>query len=256
MGTAILVRKLQTISRAMSSQSKLPLSALPLPPTSHILTRNLTPDPNTPSPPGLRKVQQENPSIQRRARVLAPQSHFSYVAPLPIPFPFRIFPEEGEEVTDKAAFIEKWLSARESVHEADDSSQKTSSQLTVYYPKNRDQPLELIGLSETGLRDCVPHLHVGDAFDILGPAALSEPATNGHAHTETSSEDVANRQELIDVLSGHAMLMNVSEDAETQWAPWSLRYSGHQFGNWAGQLGDGRSISIRASFSWSSLRRG
>jgi hypothetical protein len=35
------------------------------------------------------------------------------------------------------------------------------------------------------------------------------------------------------------------EDADVPFAPWSLRYSGHQFGVWAGQLGDGRAISIR-----------
>ncbi|KAJ7608138.1 hypothetical protein DFH06DRAFT_946492, partial [Mycena polygramma] len=27
-------------------------------------------------------------------------------------------------------------------------------------------------------------------------------------------------------------------------APWAVRYSGHQFGTWAGQLGDGRATSI------------
>jgi uncharacterized protein YdiU (UPF0061 family) len=36
-----------------------------------------------------------------------------------------------------------------------------------------------------------------------------------------------------------------SDDADVPFAPWSLRYSGHQFGAWAGQLGDGRAISIR-----------
>lgn len=249
MKAVLPVHKLQVISRTMSSYTRVPLSALPLPPTSHILTRNLTPDPNTPSPPDLHKVQQENPSIQRRARVIAPQSHFSHLVPFPVPFPFSIVPEEGEEVTDKAAFIEKWLAARESVHEVEGSSQKASSHLKIYYPKDRDQPLELIGLSETGLRDCVPHLHVGDAFDVLGHPALSEPVANGHDCPEASPEDIANRHELIDILSGHATLMNISEDEEKQWAPWSLRYSGHQFGNWAGQLGDGRAISIRVCTS-------
>jgi uncharacterized protein YdiU (UPF0061 family) len=57
------------------------------------------------------------------------------------------------------------------------------------------------------------------------------------------------RQELIDVLSGHAVLMS-SDSADTNsltinFAPWSSRYSGHQFGTWAGQLGDGRAISVR-----------
>ena len=38
--------------------------------------------------------------------------------------------------------------------------------------------------------------------------------------------------------------LDLGEDAQTPYAPWSLRYSGHQFGVWAGQLGDGRAISI------------
>ncbi|OBZ72114.1 hypothetical protein A0H81_07825 [Grifola frondosa] len=41
--------------------------------------------------------------------------------------------------------------------------------------------------------------------------------------------------------------MSTDGDANTHWAPWSLRYSGHQFGVWAGQLGDGRAISILAT---------
>ncbi|EEB86647.1 hypothetical protein MPER_16324, partial [Moniliophthora perniciosa FA553] len=32
-----------------------------------------------------------------------------------------------------------------------------------------------------------------------------------------------------------------------EFAPWSLRYSGHQFGSWAGQLGDGRAITVLVS---------
>ncbi|KAG9093784.1 hypothetical protein FS749_013736 [Ceratobasidium sp. UAMH 11750] len=42
--------------------------------------------------------------------------------------------------------------------------------------------------------------------------------------------------------------MHVPEGAEEKgYAPWSLRYSGHQFGSWAGQLGDGRAISLLAT---------
>ncbi|KAK7690814.1 hypothetical protein QCA50_005914 [Cerrena zonata] len=41
--------------------------------------------------------------------------------------------------------------------------------------------------------------------------------------------------------------MNVDDGSSSPWAPWSLRYSGHQFGTWAGQLGDGRAISILAT---------
>ncbi len=28
------------------------------------------------------------------------------------------------------------------------------------------------------------------------------------------------------------------------YAPWSLCYAGHQFGQWAGQLGDGRAVTL------------
>jgi uncharacterized protein YdiU (UPF0061 family) len=39
------------------------------------------------------------------------------------------------------------------------------------------------------------------------------------------------------------------DEADVSFAPWSLRYSGHQFGAWARQLGDGRAISIRTCLS-------
>lgn len=120
---------------------------------------------------------------------------------------------------------------------------------------HRDTPLELIGLSETALRDCVPHLDVGDSFAVLGaPSLASEFDDAGDPQPSDISEAVAARQDLIDVLSGHCVLMSpVEEDAigdsaehtKVPFAPWSLRYSGHQFGSFAGQLGDGRAISIR-----------
>jgi len=57
-------------------------------------------------------------------------------------------------------------------------------------------------------------------------------------------EVVDARQDLIDVLSGQFALMS-EDNGGVPFAPWSLRYSGHQFGSWAGQLGDGRAITIR-----------
>lgn len=225
--------------------SKASISALPLPPTNHLLIHNLTPDPHTESPSAFRKVQQESPSLQRRARLLAPPAHFSYVSPCPIAFPYQISPAEGEVVTDKQSFIETWLSEREALTERESTS-SNSSHLKIYYPKEgkRDQKLELIGLSETGLRDCLPHLHVGDAFDLLGSPTLTRANEEESAPSVSSEGDQCARRDLVDVLSGHASLLS-PEDAATEWAPWSLRYSGHQFGVWAGQLGDGRAISIR-----------
>ncbi|KAI0693124.1 hypothetical protein BC835DRAFT_1416119 [Cytidiella melzeri] len=228
----------------MSTSAKLPITSLPLPPPSHTLTKNLTPDPTATSPAEFQQIQRERPSAQRRARLLAADAHFSYVAPCPIFFPYRVVPEEGEEVTDsnQAAVIERWLSAREALKEREDV--QPSNGLHLFYPAAaREQKRELIGLSETGLRDCLPHLDVGDAFNLLGTPRLSKDA---EAQEQSETENVA-RQLLVDVLSGHATLLNAQEDMNESWAPWSLRYSGHQFGTWAGQLGDGRAISILAS---------
>ncbi|KAI0342905.1 UPF0061-domain-containing protein [Trametopsis cervina] len=227
----------------MSTSSKLPLGSLPLPPATHTLTKNLTPDPLATSPKEFNKLQHERPSLQRRARLVDRNAHFSYVAPCPLPFPFRIAPEEGEEVTDKSAFIEQWLSTREALAGEEGDIQRPSG-LHSFYPAKRDESRELLALSDTCLQDCLPHLDVGDAFDILGTPRLSKAEEQNQ---ETPRPDSAARKELIDVLSGHATLMNISEDANESWAPWSLRYSGHQFGNWAGQLGDGRAISILAT---------
>ncbi|GAW09091.1 UPF0061-domain-containing protein [Lentinula edodes] len=58
---------------------------------------------------------------------------------------------------------------------------------------------------------------------------------------------------MIDVLGGRAVLMSQdypkseSRPERGGFAPWSHRYSGHQFGTWAGQLGDGRAVSILAT---------
>jgi uncharacterized protein YdiU (UPF0061 family) len=41
---------------------------------------------------------------------------------------------------------------------------------------------------------------------------------------------------LVDALAGNALLPGMQ--------PWASNYGGHQFGHWAGQLGDGRAISL------------
>ncbi|KAI0087284.1 hypothetical protein BDY19DRAFT_986070 [Irpex rosettiformis] len=227
----------------MSTPTKVPLGSLPLPLSSHTLTKNLTPDRTAASPKAFRQVQHSQPSTQRRARLLSPETHFSYVAPNPLPFPFKIVPEEGEDVSpaNQAELIERWLAAREALQEKDITER--SNGLRLHFPAGREQPRELIGLSETGLRDCLPHLDVGDAFDLLGLPRLTKDPTN----EEPQETENPARRELIDILSGYATLINVEEDVDKSWAPWSLRYSGHQFGTWAGQLGDGRAISILAT---------
>ena len=231
----------------MSSLARYPISALPLPPPSKLLIHNLTPDPSTPSVSAFKYALSNNPSIQRRGRIIDPKSHFSHVSPFPLPFPYEIEPPENPgDAFDKEEYVEQWLAEREALHEA--AVERTESDadevLQKLYPANRHNDMELLALSDTGLRDCLPHLDVGDAFEILG-----KPSLLGHddpwQEQAEGSKAAATRQELIDVLGGHAMLIS-GDDADVPFAPWSLRYSGHQFGAWAGQLGDGRAISIRA----------
>lgn len=232
-------------SHTMANIPKFPISSLPLPPRSHSLTKNLTPDPLSPSAALFHNTQREKPSLQRRARLLDADAHFSFVSPFPSPFPYRIPPPEGVEPIDQTTLIEKWLAAREPTEERTKTTE--DAPLRKLYPDPSavgERPVQLIGLSETGLRDCLPHLDVGDAFSLLGTPSLLP------SHQEEVAEadaDNAARQDLLEVLSGTAMLANYDVDPDKGWAPWSLRYSGHQFGVWAGQLGDGRAISLLAT---------
>ena len=259
--------------RYTMNSTKYPISALPLVPKSQLLINNLTPDTYTPNPHAFRtKVLTETPSLQRRARVYAISHtlsvtrilialflqllqgpcHFSYVSPFPVPFPYEIEPPVPSP-DDKGAYIEKWLADREAVHPLPHSPSHPNASLRKYYAKNRDQTLNLIALSETGLRDCVPHLDVGDGFAILGePGLTNEFDSEGDPQPSKIKEARDAREDLIDILSGHATLMSPPEETDeaptSGFAPWSLRYSGHQFGSWAGQLGDGRATTIRTLF--------
>ncbi|KAJ6494748.1 hypothetical protein C8R47DRAFT_1117036 [Mycena vitilis] len=217
---------------------KYSISGLPLVPPAQLLTHTLTPDPRTPSVHAFRnEVLTTSPSLQRRARLLAGDAHFSYVTPFPVPFPYDISPPSPSETQPESpSYIEKWLASREPSVSHPPSTPNAS--LTKYTAEVRDDvgEAELIGIAETALRDCVPHLEVGDAFTVLGTPALASDVSD--EITDGSESAVAARKDLIDVLSGRAVLMSDS------FAPWAVRYSGHQFGTWAGQLGDGRATSI------------
>ena len=245
------LRSLRNITTMTVKFTKVPVSELPLPPPSQSLTHCLTPDPNEPTPSiFIRDVLQNRPSIQRRSRLLSGSTHFTYVSPMPLEFPYEI-PAIG--IDDKALHIENWLVKHEATLQAEAALEQNGTSpngLTKFVSEARDQTRVLIGLSETCLRDCLPHLDVGDAFAVIGRPALVPASSDseGVREEEVSSSAGRVRQELVDVLSGHAVLMSADAADEKGYAPWSLRYSGHQFGTWAGQLGDGRAISIRACF--------
>ena len=50
------------------------------------------------------------------------------------------------------------------------------------------------------------------------------------------SEEESTSQDFLEAFTGNALLLNSK--------PFAMCYAGHQFGNWAGQLGDGRAINL------------
>lgn len=227
--THLLERTCMRSLRKMAT--KYTISNLPVAPSTMLLTHKLNPDPNTGlNASSFRSVIGEKPSIQRRARLVPPECHYSYVAPFPLPFPYNVDPPTEEETeNDTASYIEKWLAKREAVHRVD-GPKLVSSTLTKYSSSYRTYRRLLIGLSQTGLQDCLPHLDVGDALSMLGkPALVPSPDEDSRVQNANLARD-----DLIDILSGHSILLSETDGG---FAPWSLRYSGHQFGSFAGQLG-------------------
>ncbi len=77
-------------------------------------------------------------------------------------------------------------------------------------------------------------------FSEATPRVPSSP-TLVHASKETAallglSEDDLASQNFLDIISGKQVLEGTT--------PYAMCYGGHQFGNWAGQLGDGRAINL------------
>ena len=241
-----------------TATAKKPISALPLPPEDLLLTKNLTPDAEIPDPPRFLEILKEKPSIQRRSRAISAQSHFSFTSPLPVQFPYRLQPPDPPATDEERLnYIEKKLAELEPLEEQSLPPAAHGSRYKKFASSNRDPERVLIGLSEAGLRDCVPELDVGDALSVIGKPSLL-PSEEENRSTEATEEEIAARQELVDVLSGRSMIVPFDENGNPVSGPWSLRYSGHQFGSWAGQLGDGRAISVcksgiqsQSSFSYS-----
>lgn len=77
-------------------------------------------------------------------------------------------------------------------------------------------------------------------FSYVNPKQTSKPELL-HVSPEMlenlglSKED-SQTKEFLEVFTGNAILPNT--------APYAMSYGGHQFGNWAGQLGDGRAINL------------
>ena len=62
-----------------------------------------------------------------------------------------------------------------------------------------------------------------------------------------SNEDIQSR-EFLEFVTGNSVLKNSK--------PFAMCYAGHQFGNWAGQLGDGRAINLGEIKNWAVQLKG
>lgn len=86
----------------------------------------------------------------------------------------------------------------------------------------------------------MPHQAPGAAFTRVEPTPTGGPEVIAVADEMVELLGLTNEQarsdEFRDVMTGNRVLPGMDSFA--------MRYGGHQFGNWAGQLGDGRAINL------------
>ena len=77
-------------------------------------------------------------------------------------------------------------------------------------------------------------------FSFMRPTPVKAPRLMAHAQEVADLLDITSEQcqldEFAQVFAGNQMIDGMQ--------PYAVCYGGHQFGNWAGQLGDGRAIAL------------
>jgi len=80
----------------------------------------------------------------------------------------------------------------------------------------------------------------GACFSRVKPTPVARPELVAHAREVAELLDLEvtpeNENDFAEVFGGNRLLPNMD--------PFAMCYGGHQFGNWAGQLGDGRAINL------------
>ena len=81
---------------------------------------------------------------------------------------------------------------------------------------------------------------LGACFSRVLPQKVSQPSLVSYAEDVAAelelSKAYCESQQFVEVFSGNKVLAEMD--------PYATCYGGHQFGNWAGQLGDGRAINL------------
>ena len=89
-------------------------------------------------------------------------------------------------------------------------------------------------------------------YSFVRPIKTSNPTllhvSDEMQHTlDFSNEDIQSK-EFLEFVTGNSVLKNSK--------PFAMCYAGHQFGNWAGQLGDGRAINLGEIKNWAVQLKG
>jgi uncharacterized protein YdiU (UPF0061 family) len=86
----------------------------------------------------------------------------------------------------------------------------------------------------------LPRQVEGALYSMVGPTPVAAPRLLAYSAEMAASlgfsADEVESAEFAQVFSGNALADGMQ--------PYATNYGGHQFGNWAGQLGDGRAISL------------
>lgn len=85
-----------------------------------------------------------------------------------------------------------------------------------------------------------PRQVTGALYSRVNPTPVMAPRLLAHAHEVAALLDIApdeiDSPQFAAVMGGNALLNGMQ--------PYAANYGGHQFGHWAGQLGDGRAITL------------
>ena len=99
---------------------------------------------------------------------------------------------------------------------------------------------ELPGDPEPQAHSNRPRQVVGACWSPVAPTPVAAPRLLAYSREMANHLDLddatLHSKLMVDVLAGNALLPGM--------APYATCYGGHQFGNWAGQLGDGRAIGL------------
>ena len=192
----------------------------------------------------------DTPSAERRSTTFATSTSgiWARVHPMWTAWPLRLTRADVEAMgvdidnggqVDVEDVLRRW-DLDETPVDTPESDGESSNVLRLRTSKHRSKlESQIIGISSRALEDSLPHLDAGDTVVVCN---------DGVTPSDTSPEG-SRRKALSDVLSGRNVLItsgksNESEPGAPAYGPWSTRYCGHQFGVWAGQLGDGRAISL------------